>query len=185
VLVDAVLQTGQYLERCWADRSRERQRDRQVQRVRQARYRLGPVSSAIRTMRLVNSAVREPMRSGEPMSEVVQMRQQDDRNGPARLSASGDRDALEHVRARRVVLADPVLRLSALAALGWLALFGVLTAVSRGSAQWTRFVSDVVYVVLVAVAAVLAVMAARRYTGRTGLLWRLLAVSNGLWLCVI
>ncbi|MDQ7909488.1 diguanylate cyclase [Phytohabitans sp. ZYX-F-186] len=73
-------------------------------------------------------------------------------------------------------------RRAAGAAVAWLALFALLTGVSQGSETLARFVGNVVYVVPVALLAPLSYLAARRARGRLRTAWRLLAVSNLLWL---
>lgn len=74
------------------------------------------------------------------------------------------------------------MRLMAIAGVAWLALFAVLTGLSQGSETLARFVANVVYLVPLVLLLPLSYLAARRARGRLRLAWRLLALSNLLWL---
>jgi two-component system, cell cycle response regulator len=73
-------------------------------------------------------------------------------------------------------------RLAAGAGVAWLALFAVLTGLSKGSEPLARFVGNVVYVVPLLLLVPLCYLAARRARGRLRRAWWLLALSNLLWL---
>lgn len=64
----------------------------------------------------------------------------------------------------------------------WLVLYAVLTALSQGSEEMGRFVGNVVYAVPIVLLVPLCFLAARRSRGRLRTAWRLLAISNLLWL---
>ncbi|HEX6499150.1 MAG TPA: diguanylate cyclase [Micromonosporaceae bacterium] len=82
----------------------------------------------------------------------------------------------------RSLRSDRVLVWAAVAGVGWLAMYSALTSVAQDSHALTLFVGDVLYLVPIAVAVVLSVPAARRSRGRVRRAWRMLVVSNALWL---
>ncbi|WP_144126714.1 bifunctional diguanylate cyclase/phosphohydrolase [Catellatospora sichuanensis] len=69
-----------------------------------------------------------------------------------------------------------------LAGAAWVTLYAVLMRATRNSPDASRLVGEVVYLVPIAAATALAVYAARRTRQRVGTAWRLLIVSNSLWL---
>lgn len=69
------------------------------------------------------------------------------------------------------------------AAAVWVAAFSLATWIIGGRQPGARILGDVVYVLPVGLAAALSVLAARRVTGTHRRFWRLLTVSNVLWLC--
>jgi diguanylate cyclase (GGDEF)-like protein len=73
-------------------------------------------------------------------------------------------------------------RLAVSAGVAWLALFALLTALSRGSETLARFVGNVAYLVPIVVLVPLCYRAARRARGRLRRAWWLLTLSNLLWL---
>ncbi|GAA1376769.1 bifunctional diguanylate cyclase/phosphohydrolase [Catellatospora chokoriensis] len=69
-----------------------------------------------------------------------------------------------------------------LAGAAWVMLYAVLLRATRNSPDASRFVGEVVYLVPIVAATALAVYAARRTRQRVATAWRLLIVSNSLWL---
>lgn len=69
-----------------------------------------------------------------------------------------------------------------LAGVAWVALYAVLMRTSADSPDAARLVGEVVYLVPIMAATALAVYAARRTRHRVGTAWRMLIVSNSLWL---
>jgi two-component system cell cycle response regulator len=104
-----------------------------------------------------------------------------DAAGPA-IETSTERESRRLARVRADVRADPVLRGAALIAVCWLAGYALATASTAPGSSARCFVGDVVYMVPVFAAAVLAAAAVRRTTGRRRRTWRVLAISNALWL---
>ncbi|GAB4059970.1 bifunctional diguanylate cyclase/phosphohydrolase [Catellatospora paridis] len=70
----------------------------------------------------------------------------------------------------------------ALVGAAWVTLYAILLQTTRNSPEASRFVGEVVYLVPIIVATALAVYAARHTRQRVGTAWRLLIVSNSLWL---
>jgi two-component system, cell cycle response regulator len=70
----------------------------------------------------------------------------------------------------------------AVAGASWLVLYAALTAAAQRMPSLAFLVGDVLYLVPIVCAAVLSVFAAGRTVGRVRVAWRLLAVSNVLWL---
>lgn len=64
----------------------------------------------------------------------------------------------------------------------WLVLFATLAAASRGSPELARFVGSIVYMVPIAAAVGLSAYAAGRTRQRLRIAWRLMTLSNALWL---
>jgi hypothetical protein len=64
----------------------------------------------------------------------------------------------------------------------WLVLFATLAAASRGSPELARFVGSIVYMVPIAAAVGLSAYAAGRTRQRLRTAWRLMTLSNALWL---
>ena len=64
----------------------------------------------------------------------------------------------------------------------WLALFATLIAAGRGSPELSRFVGTIVYMVPIAAAVGLSAYAAARTRQRLRIAWRLMTLSNLLWL---
>ncbi|WP_155375101.1 bifunctional diguanylate cyclase/phosphohydrolase [Catellatospora vulcania] len=69
-----------------------------------------------------------------------------------------------------------------LAGVAWVALYAVLMRASRNSPDAARLVGEVIYLAPIAAATALAVYAAGHTRGRVSTAWRLLIVSNSLWL---
>lgn len=69
-----------------------------------------------------------------------------------------------------------------LAGLAWVVLYAILMRASRSSPEASRLVGEVIYLVPIAAATALSVYAARRTRQRVSTAWRLLIVSNSLWL---
>jgi two-component system cell cycle response regulator len=95
---------------------------------------------------------------------------------------SSDRETRRLDEARRAVVADPVLWTASGLGAGWLALYAAATAATAANAEGRQFLGAIVYLVPVALATALSIVAARRATGRPRRLWRLMVVSNVLWL---
>ncbi len=70
----------------------------------------------------------------------------------------------------------------AIAGAAWLALYAALTAAAQRVPSLAFLVGDVLFLVPIVCAVVLSVFAAARTVGRMRVAWRLLAVSNVLWL---
>jgi two-component system cell cycle response regulator len=100
----------------------------------------------------------------------------------AAVELSSEREARRLDEVRRAVVTDRVLWTAGSLGGGWLALYAAATIATTGDLDARRFLGDVVYLVPVALAGFLSVLAARRATGRRRRLWRLLVVSNVLWL---
>ncbi|WP_203696601.1 bifunctional diguanylate cyclase/phosphohydrolase [Catellatospora coxensis] len=69
-----------------------------------------------------------------------------------------------------------------LTGIAWLVLYAILLRTTRDSPDASRLVGEVIYLAPIAAATALAVYAARRTRQRVGTAWRLLIVSNSLWL---
>jgi len=100
----------------------------------------------------------------------------------ARVQTSQDREVARLIAARAAVLADPVVRGAAALGLVWVLAYAAATGLVEDHAAARQVLGDLVYLVPVAVATGLAAVAARRASGRRRRLWRLLLVSNALWL---
>ncbi|MEU8608614.1 GGDEF domain-containing protein [Actinoplanes sp. NPDC048791] len=72
---------------------------------------------------------------------------------------------------------DRVLRATVGAAVAWMVLYTVATALCQGSPRAALFLGDIVYLVPLAAAVLVAGVAARRERGRHRRLWQLLAVA--------
>ncbi|MEV4411703.1 diguanylate cyclase [Catellatospora sp. NPDC049609] len=64
----------------------------------------------------------------------------------------------------------------------WLSLYATLLSYSRDMPELARFVGEVLYLVPIIACVCLGVRAATRTSGRVRVAWRLLVVSNALWL---
>ena len=80
------------------------------------------------------------------------------------------------------VRGERVLTWVAVAGAAWLALYGALTLAAQRVPSLAFLVGDVLFLVPIVCAAVLSLLAAARTVGRIRVAWRLLAVSNFLWL---
>jgi len=93
-----------------------------------------------------------------------------------------DRQSARAASDRARIGSDPVLRSFVAGGLAWLAAYAFAVSRTGESSLAANLLGDVAYVVPVALAAALTVAAARSTGGRHRIFWRVLAVSNGLWL---